>query len=82
MKLKYIGKFPIVNMFGYWEPGDIKTVPAKTSISHFVEVRTRKRAVQEKKKKQKLINKRLMREELADKMERNNENIIYLTGDK
>lgn len=63
MKLKYTGLAPITNKFGDWKHGDVKEVPDGTILIGFEAVESE--APRE-------WTRRVVREELQDKMERDN----------
>jgi hypothetical protein len=74
MKLKYTGLTPITNLYGDWKPGEIKEVPQDANlVFDFIRVDEHQQSPIKAKVK---ITRKIRRQELADKMERDNKQII------
>jgi hypothetical protein len=74
MKLKYIGLTPATNIFGDWQPGEIKNVPDGTVLPGFKDVDILEDKIGKKPLMQsKKWGQRKVREDLRDKMERDSQ---------
>jgi hypothetical protein len=70
MKLKYIGIAPITNIYGDWENGTIREVPDGINLAGFEKIETKPLTPPPSASRK--FTRRIMREELKDKFERDN----------